>query len=70
MFLVFRVKDGGVPVPELELPVVGEEQSKLMFRRLSFVIASLPTPPHPIIRSLSNCQFQMYRRMKEEQEKS
>lgn len=53
---VQRVNDGGVPSPGEDVPVVGEEQSKLMFRRrsLSVSVVRPPEEPLPSIKSLSN----------------
>lgn len=58
---VQSVNDGGVPSPGEDVPVVGEEQSKLMFRRRSFSVSVVkplaetsPPEPPPSIKSLSN----------------
>lgn len=59
---VQSVNDGGVPSPGEDVPpVVGEEQSKLMFRRRSFSVSVVrpfvetrPPEPLPSTKSLSN----------------
>lgn len=58
---VQSVNDGGVPSLGEDVPVVGEEQSKLMFRRRSFSVSVAkpsverrPPEPPPSTKSLSN----------------